>query len=86
MYGVKTATITASFTGINLVCSAVAGHQPIPTFLTEMDTLIAALPTGEWLYRPPQAEHLGKGKWRITLEWNWAVKWSIIYDGTWAKP
>ena len=39
-----------------------------PEFDTEMDDLIRALPDGEWLKKPPQADFLGRGKWRITEE------------------
>ena len=53
-----------------------------PTFSTPMNDLLSALPSGEWLYKPPQAENLGKGKWRIAQEWHWAEKWSIVYGGT----
>jgi len=76
LYGVRTSVIEGSFTGINTVVAA-------PTFASQMDTLIAALPAGEWLYKPPAAEHLGKGKWRISLEWHYAAKWSKVYGGTW---
>jgi hypothetical protein len=74
--GLITSQIKEAFTGINTVVTA-------PTFLSEMDNLILALPTGEWLYRPPQAEYIGGGKWRITQEWHWAAKWSKMYGGTW---
>jgi len=76
LYGVITSKIKASFTFINEVV-------PAPVFLSPMDDLLASLPTGEWLHRPPQSEHLGKGKWRITREWHWAAKWSKMYGGTW---
>ena len=76
LYGVSGSFIQASFTGINTVVTA-------PTFSTQMSAVITALPAGEWLYRPPQAEHLGKRKWRVSLEWQWALKWSILYGGTW---
>jgi hypothetical protein len=74
-YGVRKSTVLATFTGINTVVTP-------PTFSTPMNDLIASLPTGEWLKKPPQAENLGKGKWRITEEWVWAEKWSIVYGGT----
>lgn len=79
LFGVRNSQIKASFTGINTVDTA-------PTFDSQMEDLIEALPAGEWLYKPPQAEHLGRGKWRITLEWQWAEMWSIVYGGTWNLP
>lgn len=75
LYGVRTSQIKASFTNINTVVTA-------PTFKSQMDMLIDALPSGEWLYKPPQAEHLGRGKWRITQEWQWAEKWAIYLGGS----
>lgn len=75
-YGVRTSPVAQAFDNINRVVTA-------PTLSSQMDYLLASLPTGEWLYRPPQAEHLGRGRWRITEEWNWAVKWSVVYGGTW---
>ena len=74
-FGVRTSSIKASFTNINRVVTA-------PTFSTQMNLLIESLPTGEWLYKPPQAENLGKGKWRITQEWQWANQHSVMYGGT----
>jgi len=72
--GLSTSQINASFTGVNTVVTD-------PVFNSPMDNLIE-LPDGEWLYRPPLAEHLGRGKWRITQEWHWAEAWSIVYGGT----
>jgi hypothetical protein len=74
-FGVRASTVLASFTGINTVVTA-------PVFSTPMSDLIGTLPTGEWLKKPPQAENLGKGKWRISEEWQWAEKWSVVYGGT----
>ena len=75
LYGVITSTIQASFTDINQVVNA-------PVLSNQMNLLLDALPAGEWLYRPPQAEHIGNGKWRITKEWQWASAWSKVYGGT----
>jgi hypothetical protein len=76
LYGVQTSKILVSFTGINTVVTA-------PSMSSSMNKLVGALPTGEWLYKPPQAEHLGQGKWRITQEWHWRQKWSKLLGGTW---
>jgi len=76
LYGVRTSAIKASFASINTVVAA-------PTFKSQMDQLLGTLPTGEWLYKPPQAEHLGRGRWRVTQEWQWSESWSIMYGGTW---
>lgn len=76
LYGVLTSAIKVSFTGINTVVTA-------PTLSAQMNKLIESLPSGEWLYKSPQCEHLGRGKWRITKEWHWAEKWSKILGGTW---
>ena len=76
LYGVRTSSIKAAFTDSNTVVNA-------PVFKTSMLDLLEALPSGEWLLKPPQAEYLGHGKWRITIEYHWAEKWSKIYGGTW---
>lgn len=75
-HGIRTSGVGASFTDINRVVTA-------PVFTSAMNHLIAALPAGEWLYRPPQASYLGRGRWRVDQEWQWAQKWSKIYGGTW---
>ena len=78
LYGVRTSQVQAAFTNANTVVTA-------PVFKTAMLALIEAFPpaTGEWLLKPPQAEYLGHGKWRVTIEYHWAEAWSIIYGGTW---
>lgn len=79
-YGVKTSMMQADFDDINAVTSL-----PV-TLSASMDKLIKSLPTGEWLKKPAQAEHLGKGRWRVTQEWHWSNQWSIVYGGTWNGP
>lgn len=74
-YSARTAEVKASFVNLNRVVTA-------PSFSSGMNHLIDALPDGEWLYKPPQAESLGRGRWRITQEWHWADKWSIVYGGS----
>jgi len=79
LYGARTSEIKGAFTYANTVVTA-------PVYKTAMLALLEALPAGEWLLKPPQAEYLGKGKWRVSIEYHWAQKWSIIYGGTWARP
>jgi len=74
--GVRSSFIRGGFTDINRVVTA-------PTLSVQMNSLIAALPAGEWLKKPTSAEYLGKGRWRVDEEWQWAVKWSVVYGGTW---
>jgi hypothetical protein len=69
-------TTKKSFTGINTVVTA-------PTLSANMQQLIDSLPAGEWLKKPPTAENLGKGRWRLGQEYHWAEKWSVLYGGTW---
>lgn len=77
-YGVRKSAIRQAFTGINTVLGST------PTFQSPMDDLLqTTLPGGEWLIRPPQCEHLGKGRWRVSEEWWWAEQWSVMYKGTW---
>ena len=67
--------VAADFSALNTVVTA-------PTLSSNMTRLIASLPTGEWLQGPTSAEHLGRGRWRIENEVQWAKKWSVIYGGT----
>jgi len=80
LYGVRTSAIKAAFTGLNTVAAAA------PEFDSRMDNLIEALPSGEWLIKPVQCEHLGRGKWKVSKEWQWAEKWSIVFGGTLNGP
>lgn len=75
LYGVRTSAMGLSFSGINTVVTA-----PVPT--TAISSLIATLPDGEWLYKPPQVESLNQGRVRGSLEWHWAEKWSKVLGGT----
>ena len=82
LYGLRSSRINVNFTGINKVADGKEGHAEKPFFKSPMDSLVALLPPGEWLYRTPGTEHLGQGRWRVTEEWQWAPGWSIVYDGT----
>lgn len=75
-HSASTTETKKSFTGINTVVTA-------PMLSTNMQQLIDSLPAGEWLKKPPTAENLGKGRWRLGQEYHWAQKWSVLYGGTW---
>jgi hypothetical protein len=75
-FGVLTTAMLGRFENINTVVIA-------PQFSEDMNLLVYSLPEGEWLYKPPQVEHLGRGRWRVTREYQWAYKWSIVYGGSW---
>ena len=77
LHGIKKAQMGVTFTGINLIA------QGAVIFATDMADLLAELPAGEWIQKSPQAEHLGQGRWRVTKEWHYAKKWSIVYGGSW---
>ena len=76
-FSVQTADTLLTFADINKVATT------SPGFKTDMLNLLQSLPAGEWLYRPPTAEFLGRGRWKTTQEWHWAKQWSIVYGGTW---
>jgi len=68
--------LALSFTDVNRV----VGTPPALT--TRMQALIEALPAGEWMKKPPQAEYTGKGRYRLAQDWMYAVKWASIYGGS----
>ena len=56
--------------------------QPLPELSQEMEALIDALPAGEWLKRPTKVRYLGKEGFDVSLEFQWAPEWSVIYGGS----
>ena len=75
--GVRTSYVKTTFDGVNEIVTGKIRFQ------TDMFNLIRKLPAGEWLKRPPAVERLGRGRWRVYEEYQWATKWSIVYGGTW---
>ena len=71
----KSQALSISTSNINEVVTA-------PTASGTMATLISALPSGEWLKRPPSIRYIRPGVWEASEEWQWAKKWSVIYGGT----
>lgn len=74
---VKTKNVALSYAGINEVDS----NGPSLS-ASSLKKIVAALPTGEWLKKSPQAVHIGKGRYDVTQEWHWAEKWSVVYKGS----
>ena len=79
-YGAKDSQIGEAFTNINTVATV------DPAWGTPMGLLVNSLTPGEWLKRPSSVENYAPGKWRITEEYQWALKWSVVYGGTWNMP
>lgn len=82
----RTSTFTSSAREVATDFSALNEVVTVPTLSSNMKRLIASLPAGEWLQGPTSVEHLGRGKWRIENEVQWAKKWSVIYKGTLFAP
>lgn len=77
--GIRSSKLRGTFTGINTVVT-------LPSLSSGMTELVGTLPTGEWLYKPPQVTYTGRGIWSVESEYHWAAKWSVVYGGTMAKP
>jgi len=77
--GIRNRGVSVAFTGINRIDTSGAGL----TFSTYMVRMLQNLPSGQYLKRPPQAEYLGRGKWRVSEEWHYAAEWSVVYNGSW---
>jgi hypothetical protein len=73
--GVRSSSLRGTFTGINTVVAT-------PTLSSGMTELVGELPAGEWLYSPPQIEYVQRGIWSVSSEYEWALKWSVVYGGT----
>jgi hypothetical protein len=73
--GIRSTELRGIFEGVNKI-------QALPTLSPGMRDLVGTLPAGEWLYRPPQISYVHRGIWSVESEWNWAPKWSVVYDGS----
>lgn len=67
--------LSISTSDINKVVTA-------PTASGAMANLLASLPAGEWLKRPPSIRLIRPGVWEASEEWQWAAAWSVVYGGT----
>jgi len=82
----RTSSFVSLATVVEADLSSVGTVVSTPTLSSNMQRLIKTLPTGEWLQGPITAEHLGRGRWRLDNELQWAKKWSVIYGGTLFAP
>jgi hypothetical protein len=73
--GLRSAALKGTFDDINTVVD-------VPDLSAGMSELVGELPDGEWLYSPPEVEYVQKGLWSVSAEYEWAVKWSVVYGGT----
>ena len=68
-------SVRASFSGVNQVTT--------PPSFSGSNAIIGALPDGEWLKKGPVLRSYGEGKWQLSQEYWWAVKWSsVLYGGS----
>lgn len=67
--------LSISTSDINKVVTA-------PTASGAMANLLASLPSGEWLKRPPSIRLIRPGVWEASEEWQWAAEWSVVYGGS----
>jgi hypothetical protein len=56
--------------------------QDLPRLTETLQNLVDAMPTGEWLKKPTSVTYAGRKGWTVTLVYQWAPKWSVIYGGT----
>ena len=82
----RTSTYVSVATLVEADLSNIEKVVSLPTLSPDMMRLIKTLPEGEWLQGPMQVEHLGKGRFRLDNELEWAKKWSVIYGGTLFAP
>jgi hypothetical protein len=56
--------------------------RSLPQLTGTLENLIDALPDGEWLKKPTSVTYAGRKGWTVTLVYQWAPKWSVIYGGS----
>jgi hypothetical protein len=79
----STRSIRKAASQINQVCKPVNATGPdFPNLSSKMKAQVDALPSGEWLKRPTQVRYIGKDGTDVSLEFQWAPKWSVVYGGT----
>lgn len=56
--------------------------QDLPKLTRTLENLVDAVPDGEWLKKPTTVQYAGRKGWTVSLTYQWAPKWSVIYGGT----
>ena len=67
--------VVRSATGINTV-------QTLPSLSATLRRLINAMPAGQWLKKPTSVVSAGRQGWTVTIQYQWAPAWSVIYGGS----
>lgn len=73
---------TTSIRKLRVAASNPNTVQDLPTLTNTIKNLIDELPDGEWLKKPVSVQFAGRKGWTVTLIYQWAPKWSVIYGGT----
>lgn len=79
---------TTSVRRIKVASSNPNTVRPLPSLTKTIQNLIDAMPKdkdgndGEWLKKPTSVTYAGRKGWTVTLVYQWAPKWSVIYGGT----
>jgi hypothetical protein len=73
---------TTSLRKLNIAAKDPNTVQDLPMLSFTIGRLIKKLPDGEWLKKPVSVQYAGKKGWTVTLVWQWAPKWSVIYGGS----
>jgi len=71
----STTAITRAATGVNTV-------QALPPLSGTLRRLVSQLPAGEWLKKPTTVTSAGRRGWTVSLHYQWAPQWSVIYGGS----
>jgi hypothetical protein len=81
-YEFRQTWVVESTKALKLASSNANTVQDLPPLGKTLENLIDSLPSGEWLKKPTTCRSLGKNGWEVTVTYQYAKKWSVIYGGS----